>query len=59
MAIRYLCLDDKYLIPDPEWSYHNDGTPCYVKAEDYERVLRELEELRMQLRYSEFSGNTK
>lgn len=59
MAIRYFCLDEKYMIADPEWSYHNDAIQCYVKAEDYVRILQELEEMRMQLRYSELSGNTK
>ena len=43
MTIRYICLDDKYLLPDPEWSYRNDGDVCYVRADDYQRVCAELE----------------
>jgi hypothetical protein len=59
MAIRYICLDDKYLIPDPQWSRKNDGTDeCYVKAEDFERVVHELNELRDTIRYLEIGRNS-
>lgn len=60
MAIRYFCLDDKYMIPDPEWSWINNGSDqCYVKSKEYESLQRELEETKNQLRYFELSKETK
>jgi hypothetical protein len=54
MAIRYICLDDKYLLSDPEWSYRNDGSDqCYVKAEEYVFVRRALEDAQNQIRMLE------
>lgn len=56
MVPRYFCLDENYMIPDPEWSYQNNGTDqCYVKASDFERVLRALDEANAIVRYYESS----
>lgn len=60
MAQRYFCLDEKYMIPDPEWSWQNNGSSqCYVKADDYSALQREVNELRQTVRYLELSENTK
>lgn len=59
MAVRYFCLDEKYMIPDPEWSYQNNGSDqCYVKAADFERVSRAWDEANALLRYYETSRTT-
>lgn len=60
MPIRYICVDDEYLIPDPNWSWANNGSDqCYVKADAYQRLEQELNETKALLRYYEQTENYK
>jgi len=58
MITRYFCLDNKYLIADTEWSaYEDSGVNCYVRAEDYAALHKELDALRETLQYTELLLN--
>lgn len=58
MTPRYFCLDERCMIPDPEWSWVNNGSgQCYVKADAYTALERELSEAQQQIRYLESLQN--